>query len=249
MKKYLTGFFIFFTFLSLIYGQELKNTGSRILFHGLVVDADTQVPLPGTQILINKAFSSVSGDEGKFAFYAGRLDTVIFRRLGYKSAILLISDTLTAREFNAGIYMHTDTLSMDEIVIVPRFRNLKSEILYSRSESSTELDNARYNLEVSAYQGKITSNKLGDPAANYELLRQRMREDAYSKGQIPSDRLVGISPLLLFPAAYLLMNGLPENPPPLQPHLTDQEINQIHRKYMERLKKGKQSPILYKISP
>ena len=239
MKKYLTGFFIFFTFLSLIYGQELKNTGSRILFHGLVVDADTQVPLPGTQILINKAFSSVSGDEGKFAFYAGRLDTVIFRRLGYKSAILLISDTLTAREFNAGIYMHTDTLSMDEIVIVPRLRNLKSEILYSRNESSTEIENARYNLEVSAYQGKITGNKLGDPAANYELLRQRMREDAYSKGQIPADRIVGISPFLLLPATYLLLHGLPESPPPPKPHLTDQEINQIHREYMERFKKGR----------
>ncbi len=87
--------------------------------------------------------------------------------------------------------MHTDTLSIGEIVIVPRLRNLKSEMLYSRSESSTQLENAKYNLEVSAYQGKITSNKLGDPAANYEILRQRQREDAYSKGQIPSDRIVG----------------------------------------------------------
>jgi hypothetical protein len=239
MKRYLTGFFISFTFFSFLYGQEVKNTESKILFHGLVMDANTQAPLPGTQILMNKAFSSVSGDDGKFAFYASRLDTVMFRRLGYKSVILLVSDTLTAREFIAGIYMHTDTLSMGEIVIVPRLRNLKSEILYSRSESSTEIDNARYNLEVSAYQGKITSNKLGDPAANYELLRQRMREDAYYKGQIPADRIVGISPFLLLPAAYLLLNGLPESPPPLQPHLTDQEINQIHRKYMERLKKGK----------
>ena len=239
MKRHLTGFFIFFIFLSFSYGQELKNTGSNILFHGLVMDVNTQAPLPGSQILINRAFSSVSGDDGKFAFYVNRYDTVVFSRLGYKSTILYISDSLTGREFIAGIYMHTDTLSIGEIVIVPRLRSLKSEILYSRSESSTEIENAKYNLEVSAYQGKITRNKLGDPATNYELLRQKQREDAYSKGQIPSDMIVGISPLLLLPAAYLLMNGLPGKPPPLQPHLTDQEINQIHRKYMEMLKKGK----------
>ncbi len=98
MKKYLTGFFIFFTFLSFLYGQELKNTGSRILFHGLVMDANTQVPLPGSQILINKAFSSVSGDDGKFAFYVNRLDTVVFSRLGYKSAILIYKRYIDRQE-------------------------------------------------------------------------------------------------------------------------------------------------------
>jgi hypothetical protein len=153
--------------------------------------------------------------------------------LGYKSTILYISDTLTGREFIAGIYMSTDTLSIGEVVIFPRLRNLKSEILNPRSELNPKIENAKYNLEVSTYQGKMGINKLGDPASNYELLRQRQRNDAYSKGQIPSDRIAGISPLLIFPAIYLLMNGMPEKPAPLQPHLTDQEISQIHKKYLE----------------
>ena len=203
------------------------------------MDANTQVPLTGSQIMINRAFSSVSDDDGKFAFYVNRYDTVVFRRLGYKTTILFISDTLTGSEFIAGIYMYADTLSIGEIVIVPRIRNLKSEILYSRSETSTQIENAKYNLEVSAYQAKITTNKLGDPAANYEFLRQRQRNNAYTKGQIPSDRIVGISPFLLLPAAYLLMNGLPEKPAPPQPHLTDREIDQINKKYLETLKQKK----------
>ena len=239
MKRYFIVFFITTISLSQGYGQELSNAGLRFLFHGLVLDAKTQAPLPGSQIMINRAFSSVSDDDGKFAFYANRYDTVEFSRLGYKSTILFISDTLAGSEFITGIYMHADTVSIGEIVIVPRLRSLKSDILYSRSEPGTRIENAKYNLEVSAYQGKITRSNLGDPASNYELLRQRQREDAYSKGQIPSDRILGISPFLLLPAAYLLINGLPEKPPPLQPHLTDQEINQIHRKYFETLKQRK----------
>jgi len=239
MKRYLPGFLIFCISLSLASGQELKKTGMQLLFHGLVMDANTQTPLTGSQIMINSAFSSVSDNDGKFAFYVNRHDTVLFRRLGYKTTILFISDTLTGSEFIAGIYMYADTLSIGEIVIVPRLRSLKSDILYSRSEPSTQVENAKYNLEVSAYQGKITSNKLGDPAANYEFLRQRQRDDAYSKGQIPSDRIVGISPFLLLPAAYILMNGLPGKPASLQPHLTDREIDQIHKKYLEMLEDRK----------
>jgi hypothetical protein len=153
--------------------------------------------------------------------------------LGYKSATLYISDTLRGNEFIAGIYMHSDTLQIGEIVIVPRLRTLKSDLLNPRTESDPQIENAKYNLEVSSYQGKITQGRLGDPASNYEYLRQRYREEAYSKGQIPSDRIVGISPLMLLPAAYLLMNGFPDKPPPLQPRLSDQELRLIYRKYLD----------------
>jgi hypothetical protein len=108
-----------------------------------------------------------------------------------------------------------------------------------RTESDPEYENAKYNLAVSAYQARVSQNKLGDPASNYEVLRQKQRKDAYSKGQIPPDKILGISPLLLIPAVYLLMKGLPEKPQPLQPQLTDQDIYQIHKKYLETLKQRK----------
>ncbi len=43
----------------------------------------------------------------------------------------------------------------------------------SRIKPDPQLENAKYNLEFSAYQGKITQGKLGDPASNYEFLRQK----------------------------------------------------------------------------
>jgi hypothetical protein len=236
MRKYSLLILGLFLTVSSLSGQVLKDAGRGILFHGLVVDAKTLNPLSGSQIIINRSFTSISDDEGKFAFYVRKGDTVIFTRLGYKSAVLNISDTLAGKEFIAGVYMHSDTISIGEVVIIPRYSNLRSEMFTSRPESDIQIENAKYNLEVSSYQGRISQSELGDPSMNYEVIRRQQRSDAITKGQIPSDRIVGISPLMLIPAAYLLMNGLPEKPSPLKPQLTGKEVEQIHRKYLETLK-------------
>ncbi|MCX6255973.1 MAG: hypothetical protein NTV31_16085 [Bacteroidia bacterium] len=239
MKRILLFIFSFFIIIHSGFGQGKGNSAIRILFHGLVMDASSLSPIANSQIIINRTFSSVSGEDGTFAFYVNRNDTVVFKSLGYKSTILYVSDTLTGREFIAGIYMNSDTLSIGEVVIVPRFTNLKSEILNARSKTPPTMENARYNVAVSAYQGRISQNKLGDPITNYELIRQKQKVDAYERGGIPSDKMVGISPLLLIPAAYLLIHGLPEKPAPLKPQLTNQEVDQIQKKYLETLKQRK----------
>jgi hypothetical protein len=190
--------------------------------------------------MINRAFSSVSGNDGTFSFYVNKNDTITFNSLGYKSIVFYVSDTLPGREFIVGIYMQTDTMSIGEVIIIPRLTNFKSEILNGRSKTPATMENARYNVAVSAYQGRNSQNRLGDPASNYELLRQNQKVDAYERGGIPSDKMVGLSPLLLIPAAYLLLHGLPEKPAPLKPQLSDQEVDQIQKKYIETLKQRKE---------
>ncbi len=221
------------------FSQEKKDSGSRILFKGLVMDASTMVPVANTQIMINSIFSAVSGNDGSFSFYINRFDTVLFRRLGYKSTVLNISDTLSGREFIAGIYMNSDTLSIGEIVIIPKFINLKSEIMNSRIKVPEGMENARYNVAVSAYQARNSQNSLGDPSANYEQLHHKQKIDAFEKGGIPSDKILGVSPLLLVPAAYLLIKGFPESPAPMNQQLTEQEVDQLHKKYIESRKQRK----------
>jgi hypothetical protein len=239
MKHIFPIIFSVFIFLHSGFSQEKGNAGIRILFHGLVMDASTFSPIANSQIIINRVFSSVSGNDGTFAFYVYRNDTVIFKSLGYKSTVLNVSDTLSGSEFITGIYMKSDTLSIGEVVIIPRITNLKSDILNARSKSSPTMENARYNVAISAYQGRISQNKLGDPAANYEQLRQKQKIDAFEKGGIPSDKILGISPLLLIPAAYLLFHGLPEKPAPMEPQLTNRDVDQIHKKYLETQNKRK----------
>jgi hypothetical protein len=231
----LSGCFIINSVLS----QVNENTGIRILFHGIVMNAGTFSPIVNSQITINRKFSSVSGSDGTFSFYLNRTDTVVFNSLGYKPAILVISDTLSGKEFIAGVYMNSDTLEIGEVIIVPRFSNLKSEILNAPDRTPSTMDNARYNVAVSAYAGRNSISSLGDPASNYEMLRQQQKTDAFEKGGIPSDKILGISPFMLIPAAYLLIHGLPEKPAHFKADLSESEINQLQKKYFETLKQRK----------
>lgn len=237
MKKFVTALISLLAFHFACTGQVMTDTGLKLFFQGLVMDANTETPISGTQILINKSMYSLSNEEGKFSFYVNRGDTILFKRLGYKPASMVISDTLSGKEFIAGIFMQTDTVFIDAVIIVPRLNSLKSDLLKGVPQTSPEFENAKYNLAVSAYQGKVNQIQLGDPATNYQVLKQKQSSNAYTKGQIPPDQIVGISPLLLIPAAYLLIHGLPEKPAPYQPEITAREINQIHQKYMESMKK------------
>jgi hypothetical protein len=233
--------YIAFTFLIIKSGFCQVNTKSevRIFFHGIVMDANTLLPVSNSQISINRDFTSVSATDGTFSFFVNRNDTVLFKHLGYKPTQFFVSDTLAGKDFVAGVFMKSDTLLIGEVVIIPRFINIKSQILNSPSKVPQTMNNAVYNVANAAYQGRTTQGKLGDPQTNYGLIQQRQKVQAFERGGIPSDKIVGISPLLLLPAAYLLVHGLPPSPAPLEQKLSDQEIKQIQKKYLESLQEQK----------
>ncbi|HOW08383.1 MAG TPA: hypothetical protein PLX08_01145 [Bacteroidales bacterium] len=214
--------------------SQVQGPGEhRFIFNGIIRDATTLEPLPNTQIFVQRSFVSASEQDGTFAVSISRGDTLAFRLLGYQPAYLYVSDTLAGKEFLAGVYMKTDTLSIGEVIIVPRQVNLRTELFRPPAAPNQEMENARYNMAVSSYQGKMSVGKLGDPASNYSVVHQQMRTYAFEKGTIPSDRIVGFSPFMLVPAAYLLINGFPQKPAAMKPNLTRQELEQLHQRYLE----------------
>jgi len=240
MKRFLIIGSSMFIFVYSGLSQVQDSAESKILFRGLIIDASTFSPVSNSQIMINDAFSSVSGADGSFSFYVNRNDTVIFRSLGYKESVMHISDTLPGREYITGIYLKGDTLAIPEVIILPGYKNLKSEIMNAKTKEPTAMDNARYNVAVSAYQGKYGQNVLGDPLTNYSLINTKQKIDAFEKGGIPSNNMVGFNALLLIPAAaYLFLHGFPENAASYQPQLTDQEVAQVHKKYLDTHKQRK----------
>ncbi len=214
-------------------GQNEKKSDDIILFRGVVIDAVNLSPLAGTSILINNSHFSVSQEDGSFNFAVMRGDSVRFSRIGYKTTLLTVSDTLPGKEYIAGVYMNPDTVSIGEVIILPGLVNMKNELLNAKTEVSTAVENARNNVAIAVYQGKNYQGRLGDPASNYEVLRQKQKTDAYEKGGIPSDRIAAVSPFLLIPAVSLLMNGLPPGPDSFRGNLTGEEIEIIHKKYLE----------------
>ena len=239
MKRILITVSSLFIFFYFSFGQVKENADKRILFQGLVIDASNLSPVSNTQIMINRAFSSVSDVDGSFAFYVNMYDTVVFKSLGYKPAMMFINDTLRGRAYIAGIYMNSDTLSIGEVVIIPRHINLRSEIMNARDKTPATMQNARYNVAISAYQGKNSRNVLGDPETNYRVISQKQKVDAFEKGGIPSSMIAGVNPLFLIPVLVHSLATQPEPPPAFSPQLNDIEVEQIHNKYIESLKQKK----------
>lgn len=232
--------FLFIASLLLLFqvctGQDKSDTLPGILFHGVILDATTLAPVSSAQIMINRVFSAISNTDGTFSFYVSRSDSIRFRHLGYKAVSMFVSDTLRGNDFVAGVYMPSDTVSISEVIIVPRYTNLKSEIMNSPSKIPATMDNARYNVAVSGYAGRSSTGKLGDPSSNYGLIRQQQKTYAYEKGEIPSDQIAGISPFFLLPAAYLLIHGLPEKPAPYGKKITQDEMDRLNKLFIESLK-------------
>ena len=230
---------IILIYCSGVFSQITRPTQGKIVFSGVIRDASTLAALPNSQVRINRIFASVSDDEGAFAISVNRRDTVIFSLLGYQTAYFFVSDTLIGNEFMAGVYMRTDTLSIGEVIIMPRLVNLRSDILKTPPSTSPEMENAKYNMAVSAYQGRVAMSKLDDPSTHYSVLQNRQLINAIDKGGIPSGQFMGLNPLLIIPAAYLLIYGFPEQAPPMKSNLTRQELDQIHKKYLESLTNNK----------
>ena len=227
-------FALFFTCKTSV-GQE-NDINKQILLHGLVMDATTQTPLSNVHYFIRNQTGGSTTDKGKFSMYIHRDDTVVFSYMGYSDFRFILSDTLAGNSFVAGIFMETDTLAIGEVIVLPRMSDLKTEFRNTKVEVSKELLNAKNNLEVATYQGLHSEAALGDPGANYELLKRKQVITAYEKGGIPSDQILGLNMISVIPVAiYLLKNGLPQKPQPPDPYVSDREISRMIDLYKRNL--------------
>jgi len=240
MKKKATIIFFAACFsLSPVFSQNEGKNSEPILFRGVVFDASTRNTLVNSQIYLNRSFSAITGEDGTFSIYAHRNDTIVFSILGYKPYPLIVSDTLKGKEFLTGVYLQSDTLEIGEVIIVPRLTSLKADIMNPMIESNTQLDNARTNLSIASFQGKTAQGRMGDPNINYEYIRQKQKINAYERGGIPSDKILGISPLLIIPVAYRLLHGLPDKPVPPKPQISSKELKELNKKYLESIRNRK----------
>ncbi len=219
-------------------GQDQHN---YILVNGVVMDASSTMPLSNAHFVINRGYGGVSDDEGRFSLYLDRGDTVIFSYIGYSDALFTIPDTVAVKRLVAGIFLNEDTLSVGEVVVFPAIADLRTEIMTGDYQLSRDEINAQNNIAISTYQGINSAASLGDPQANYEVLRRKQILDAYEKGGIPSDKMISLNPITFIPGViYIIAKGLPERPESPMPSIKPsefQKMKELYRQNMERRRK------------
>ncbi len=209
--------------------EALAQQSGPILFHGVIFEAGTGHPLPDAHYTVRGRSAGAADSRGMFSLYARWYDTITFTCIGFREYSITVQDTLRAKEYTAGIYLTVDTTMIPAVIVIPRLGNIRAEIMADGPSSSQEMINASNNLRMAVYQGLTTPPELGDPATNYELLRQKQRMEAYEKGQIPSSQMLGLSPLILIPILYRLASGPPEDPKPPAPHISARDMEHLRR--------------------
>lgn len=218
---------LIFFLLMLLFPEAQAQQQGPVLLHGAIFDAGTRQPLPDAHFSVNGHPRGATDGMGLFSLYVRWNDTITFTCIGYSEQHMTVRDTLWAKEYTAGIYLTTDTTMIPAVVIIPRIGNIRAEIMAEKPALSQEMINATNNLRMSVYQGLTTPPEMGDPYMNYEMIRQQLRMDAYDKGQIPSDHMVGLSPFMLLPLIYRLVSGPPETPDPPVPHISARDLERL----------------------
>jgi len=143
-------------------------------------------PIQYAHIFIqSKNRGTVSDMHGMFSFVVEPLDTVIFRAVGYKKVALAIPDTMTRYHLSVDIYMETDTIMIEEVVILP-WKTYKEfrEAFLSLELPDNDLKRAYRNIALIKTQMYYPNDKP-DPELNYQYMLKDQYNQLYSKGQIP----------------------------------------------------------------
>jgi hypothetical protein len=218
----------------------LTKESAQILITGVVIDGDTEKGIENAQYFVRQGGGGVTDYQGFFSLFTLPGDTIEFRMVGYKPAFLAVDNNQNAKSFLAMVVMVTDTMEVGEIVILPQLPDLKTIATTPSVLDSKEYENARRNIAVSVFQGLTNEQQMVDARANYDVIRRKHTIDAYERGGIPSSQMVSLSPFMIVPALYLLMNGLPEEPEPPPARISNKDLERLRRAWRENIYKQDQ---------
>ena len=233
MRPRLINILIILLFFPCVLSSQLIENDRYILLHGIVMDAKTREPIPNVHYVLNNTYGNITDQEGEFSVYMTRDDTIRFTYVGYQDFVYSPADTLAEEAYTAGIFMQSDTLALGEVVVIPRLPDLRTDILSDPPRISPEIKNAVGNLEVAVYQGVMSKRELDYPRANYYSLKRQQVLDAFEKGTLPPEWMVGLN-ILAFPGFVRSSRGPADRPEPPRPSVSREDINRMKRIYQEK---------------
>ncbi|MBL7112649.1 MAG: carboxypeptidase-like regulatory domain-containing protein [Bacteroidales bacterium] len=142
-------------------------------------------PLQFTHILIkNQHRGTISDQKGMFSFIVEPYDTILFSSVGYKRVGLIIPDTLKTFHLELDIYMETDTIMIEEVIILPwkTYEEFKEAFL-ALELPDNDMNRAYKNIALIKTQ--IYYSGTPDPGLNYKYMLQEQYNELYTKGQMP----------------------------------------------------------------
>jgi len=104
----------------LVFTQEINYDDDLVQFSGVLVSADSLIPVPFASIIIKNTHRGTLSDYyGYFSFVALKNDTIVFSSMGYKKSSFIIPDTITQKRYSLIHVMDADTILLQTTLIYP----------------------------------------------------------------------------------------------------------------------------------
>ena len=163
-----------------------ENDSTLVQFSGVVVTADSLVPVPFTTVGIKSQWRGTITDfYGFFSFVAQKKDTIEFSALGFKKVRYIIPDTLKQNHYSLIQMMSRDTITLREAVIYPwpTKEQFKSAFMALRVPDDA-MSRAQKNL--SRHEMAVAGKKIKmDGQANQMYAQNLEQSRLYYAGQLP----------------------------------------------------------------
>lgn len=185
-------FFLFLCSTITSYAQEaVPDKKELVQFSGVVITADSLMPVPFTSIMIRNTYrGTISDYYGFFSFVAKMNDTIEFAALGYKKSLFIIPDTLTDQRCSLIQLLNKDTILLKEVVIFPwptkeQFKDAFLQLRIPDDDMTRAQRNLHHN-ELSALSAIMPM----DGSMNFKYQMEQQSSRLYYAGQLPPNNLL-----------------------------------------------------------
>jgi hypothetical protein len=159
-----------------------------IQFSGVVLDADSLLPIPYTSIIVmNKKRGTSTDMNGIFSFVAEKGDSLKFSSVGFRTEYFVIPDTLTVQRYSWIQILATDTVLLKTHMVYPwpSKEQFRQEFLNTRIPED-DLDRANRNLAQAQMRDQMRNMPMAGGGANFKYEQGFRNEATYYQGQYPS---------------------------------------------------------------
>ena len=192
--RFLTKLFLLFlihlTLTDNCVAQENKER-AIVQFSGVVVSADSVLPIPFTNIIIkNSGRGTMSDYFGYFSFVALANDTIEFYSLGYKKSYFIIPESLVENRYSLIQMLHNDTIYLKESVIYPwPTKEQFKQAFLNLNIPDDDLERARKNIAREELKERYENMPM-DASMNQKYYAQQFNSRLYYAGQLPPNNLL-----------------------------------------------------------
>ncbi|PCH69944.1 MAG: hypothetical protein COC06_06375 [Bacteroidales bacterium] len=235
MKKTIVGCLLLLCVLFIV--EDLNAQKIRtdsIFFTGAVMDQEELSPLPYSHFRVNKKRAGTTNSFGRFSFWVNSGDTIQYSFVGYHDVKIIVSDSLKQDSYLFGVFMAKDTISLREVLILPRFGDFR-EAFINAKVNTPEYVRAKNNINSATYEALTKAPEKMDAKANTDMLVKRHVVMNEHHVMVPPDMMVGVSVARTLPEVQRMKRKrqlkIPDN------LVTDKEITILKQMYKYSVKK------------